>query len=181
MDSEFLFLIKRCIKNDRRAQQKLYETYYSYGMGISIRYIKDENEAIEILNDSFLKVFNNLKKFDSSKNFKPWFRKIVVNTALTHMKKNKKLKMQLQIDDAIHVSSREDILSKIGYSELINLVQSLSTAYRTVFNMYVIDGYKHNEISETLGISVGTSKSNLSKARAILQNKIISQLDLHHG
>ena len=97
------------------------------------------------------------------------------------MKKKKKLQMKSQIEEAKHISDREDILSRIGYKELINLVQSLSTAYRTVFNMYVIDGYKHDEIAKTLNISVGTSKSNLSKARAQLRDMITQQLKLQHA
>ena len=128
-----------------------------------------------------MKVFTRIKKYDEKYDFKPWFRKIVVNTSIDYMKKQKQLQMKSQIEDAKNISDREDILSRIGYKELINLVQSLSTAYRTVFNMYVIDGYKHDEIAKTLNISVGTSKSNLSKARAQLRDMITQQLKLQHA
>jgi len=181
MDLNFQNTIKLCLQNDRKAQKELYRLYYAYGMSIGIRYVKSEQEAIEILNDSFMKVFANLKKYALDKPFKPWFRKIVVNTALNHMKKNYKLDLQTELDEAKHISSREDILSRIGYQELISLVQSLSAAYRTVFNMYVIDGYKHEEISNELGISIGTSKSNLSKARVILKKKITNKLKTYHA
>jgi len=177
MDANLQDILAGCSKNERKAQHELYKLYYAYGMSVSIRYVNNEGEAIEILNDSFMKVFTNIKKFDTAHPFKSWFRKIVVNTALNHMKKNSKLKMQSELNEAIHVSDREDILSRIGYKELIKLVQSLSTAYRAVFNMYVIDGFKHEEISNALGISVGTSKSNLSKARVILQRKVVKYLD----
>jgi len=181
MDKEIQTILKGCHKQDRKAQHELYKLYYAYGMSVGIRYVKSEGDAIEVLNDSFMKVFSNIKKFDTTQSFKPWFRKIVVNTALNHMKKNKKFKLQADLDEAYHISTKEEILSKIGYKELIKLVQSLSTAYRTVFNMYVIDGYKHEEISNELGISIGTSKSNLSKARSILQKKVINHLELQHG
>jgi len=181
MDTNIHDILDGCSRNERQAQQELYKLYYGYGMSVSIRYVSAENEAREILNDSFMKVYNNVEKYDRKQPFKPWFRKIVVNTALNHMKKNKKLRLQTNIDEAYHLSSREEILSKIGYQELIKIVQGLSTAYRTVFNMYVIDGYKHDEISKKLGISVGTSKSNLSKARAILQQRVVKHLELHHG
>lgn len=178
VDTDLQHILNQCSKNDRKGQQELYKLFYSYGMSIGVRYVQSESEAVEILNDSFMKVFSNIKKYDSSQPFKPWFRKIVVNTALNHMKKNHKLKLQTELDDRVQPSAREEILSKIGYQELLNLVQSLSAAYRTVFNMYVIDGYKHEEISNQLGITVGTSKSNLSKARAILQQRIINQLEI---
>lgn len=181
MDINLQTILQGCIKNDRRSQQALYKHFYPYGMSVSIRYLKSEEQALEVLNDGFMKVFNNLNKYDPEKPFKPWFRKIVVNTALNHMKKNSKLKLNTELHEATHVTSREEILSKIGYKDLIDLVQSLSTAYRTVFNMYVIDGFKHEEIANKLGISVGTSKSNLSKARAILQQRVINKLDIKHA
>lgn len=172
-------VIKGCIKNDRKSQQALYKHFYSYGMSIAIRYARDESEAKAILNDSFYKVFNNLKKYDTSKEFKPWLRKIIVNTALNVMKKNKSIFLQSELHDAALVTTQEEILSRIGYRELLAMVKTLSASYRTVFNMYVIDGYKHEEISECLGISVGTSKSNLSRARAILQQKVSTYLEYH--
>lgn len=174
-------ILAGCAKNQRQSQHALYKLYYSYGMSISIRYVKSEEEAIEVLNDSFMKVYGNIKKYNPDYPFKPWFRKVLVNTALNHMKKHSKLKLNTELNEAIHVSTREEILSKIGYADLIRLVQSLSDGYRTVFNMYVIDGYKHQEIAKALGITVGTSKSNLSKARGILQQKVIEQLDIRHA
>ena len=181
MEDNLHNIIKGCRKQDRNSQHELYKLFYAYGMSISIRYVKNEDEAIHILNDSFMKVFSRIRKFDEQYDFKPWFRKIVVNTSIDYMKKQNKLIMKSQLEEARHIQDREDILSKIGYKELINLVQSLSTAYRTVFNMYVIDGYKHDEIAKTLNISVGTSKSNLSKARAQLRDMITKHLKLQHA
>lgn len=181
MEENLRHILKGCKKQKRSSQHELYKLFYAYGMSISIRYVKNEDEAIHVLNDSFMKVFTRIKKYDEQYDFKPWFRKIVVNTSIDYMKKQKQLQMKSQIEDAKHISDREDILSRIGYKELINLVQSLSTAYRTVFNMYVIDGYKHDEIAKTLNISIGTSKSNLSKARAQLRDMITQQLKLQHA
>lgn len=181
MEENLHHILEGCIKRSRKSQHELYKLYYSYGMSIGIRYVKNEDEAIHVLNDSFMKVFIRIEKFDPQYDFKPWFRKIVVNTSIDYIKKQKRLQMKSQIEDARNISDREDILSRIGYKELIKLVQSLSVAYRTVFNMYVIDGYKHDEIAKTLNISVGTSKSNLSKARAKLRDMITHQLKLQHA
>jgi len=181
MEENLQNIILGCRKADRKSQHQLYKLYYAYGMSVGIRYVKNEDEAIHVLNDSFMKVFSRISKFDSQYDFKPWFRKIVVNTAIDYIKKQKKLHMKSHIDDAVNISTREDILSRIGYKELIGLVQSLSTAYRTVFNMYVIDGFKHEEIANKLNISVGASKSNLSKARARLRDMVTEQLKIEHA
>ena len=181
MNNNLTEIIQACIRKDRKSQNELYRQFYSYGMSIAIRYIHDENEAVEIVNDSFMKAFKNLSKYDQKVNFKPWFRKIVVNTSIDQIKKIKRLQMKTDINEAEQISVKEEILSRIGYKELMDIVQTLSLAYRTVFNMYVIDGYKHNEIAEKLGISVGTSKSNLSKARVVLQKKIGDQLNTDYA
>jgi len=158
------------------SQKQLYEIYYPYSMSIAIRYIQDQQIAELAVNDSFMKVFNNIKKFDLNKSFKPWLRQIIVNTSIDHLKKKNKYKMNTNISEAEKISSREHILSSIAYEELLLLVHKLSDAYRTVFNMYVIDGFKHEEIANKLGITVGTSKSNLNKARTKLKVLIANQL-----
>jgi RNA polymerase sigma factor (sigma-70 family) len=169
LDTDLEELLKGCLKDSRQSQKLLYEKFYGYGMSVCIRYAKDEDDAIEILNDCFLKVFNGLKKFDLSRPFKPWFRRIIINEAINHFKKHEKHMKNEQIKGTEANSSIDDILSKIAYEEVVAMIQTLTTAYRTVFNLYVIDGYKHEEIANMLGISIGTSKSNLSKAREKLQ------------
>lgn len=177
-DTELNFhdIIKGCRKKNRHSQNALYRLFYPYGMSICIRYTNNEEEAISVVNDGFLKVFRNIKKYDLDYPFKPWFRTIIVNTAINHVKKQKKFKMEVRMEEAVNIPSREDILSRINYQELIEMVQSLSTAYRTVFNMYVIDGFKHEEIAKALNISLGTSKSNLTRARAKLQELVLKKL-----
>ncbi len=182
MNQNLTNILAGCRKRNRKDQQALYKLFYGYGMSIGFRYAKNEAGAISILNDSFLKVFNRIDKLDLDRPFKPWFRQIVVNTSIDYVKKENKLLMHTDIDEVNDLSDREDILSRIGYKELIGMVQSLSLAYRTVFNMHVIDGFKHEEIAQKLGITIGASKSNLSKARQKLQLLVAEHLKVkQHG
>lgn len=170
-------IIKGCRKQQRDSQEELYRTFYAYGMSITLRYAESRDQAAAILNDAFMKVFANIKKFDASRDFKPWLRKIIVNTAINYFHKNKKKWEWEELDTNRHTMEKsETIISGISYREIIGMVQELSPAYRTVFNLHVIEGFKHEEIADMLGISIGTSKSNLSKAkqnlRVILEKKL---------
>lgn len=169
-------LLNACRKENRLAQKELYRQFYRYAMSVSLRYADDEDEAIEIANDAFLKVFLNLNRYDHTKPFKPWFRRILINTAINYVKKKQRFKLTQLMEADFELPDTEDILSRIGFEELMKMVRSLSLAYRTVFNMHVIDGYTHEEIAATLNISIGTSKSNLSKAREKLRQLLIEQL-----
>jgi RNA polymerase sigma-70 factor (ECF subfamily) len=157
-------LIKGCLKNDRKSQRNLYRHFYGYGLSICLRYSDDRDEAVELLNEAFMKTFINLKKFDLSKPFTPWFRKILINTCINNFRK-KKIEFTSQLEEKDNNYSSEDILSGISYQEILDMIRKLSPAYRAVFNLYVIEGYKHQEIAEMLNISTGTSKSNLAKAK----------------
>lgn len=173
-DNRILALIEGCKKNSRESQKMLYEHFYGFAMRICLRYAFHEEEAIEILNDGFMKVFNKLDKFDSGLSFQGWLRRIMVNTAIDHYRKNKKYQKNKSIDEmngeAPDFSDCSDsVISRLSYAEIIGLVQKLSPSYRAVFNMYVIDGYNHKEIAERLNITEGASKSNLSKARERLR------------
>lgn len=152
--------------------------FYAYGLSITLRYADSRNEAIEILNDAFMKVFENIRKYNEHQLFKPWLRQIIVNTAINHFHKNKKIRAWESLDEAgDEMAAEETIISGINYNEIVEMVQQLTPAYRTVFNLYVIEGFKHEEIADKLGISVGTSKSNLSKAkrnlRFLLEKKLM--------
>ena len=182
MDQHLFTIIEGCRRGDRKSQKALYRHFYSYGMSICIRYAEDENAAISILNDAFMKAFGRIHRYKSEHAFKPWLRMVIINTAIDYVNKRNKQMKKEELREAGHVSSQEDILSRIGYQELLELVRSLSVGYRTVFNLYVIDGFKHEEIAERLNISVGTSKSNLSKAKAKLREKIAQNLSVQiHG
>lgn len=145
--------------------------YYAYGMSITLRYAESRDEAAEILNDAFMKVFTKIKRYDQNRPFKPWLRRIIINTAINHYHKTKKHRKVENIDFAENgLREEQQIISGISYEEIIDMVQELSPAYRTVFNLYVIEGFKHREIADMLDIAVGTSKSNLSKAKKNLQS-----------
>lgn len=167
-------ILKGCYKNKRKSQKRLYKKYYAYGMSITLRYADSRDEAAQILNDAFMKVLTNIKKYDSNRPFKPWLRRIIVNTAINHYhKKNRnKIYSLTKTMEKEKLKIDEHITSGIAYAELLEMVQKLTPGYRTVFNLYVIEGYKHREIAEKLGISIGTSKSNLSKAKKKLQSML---------
>lgn len=144
--------------------------FYAYGMSITLRYADSREQAAEILNDAFMKVFTNIEKYDSDRPFKPWLRRIIVNTSINCYHKNQSRVQEIEFDSVAHkTASDETVLSGMTYDEIIEMVQELSPAYRTVFNLYVIEGFKHKEIANMLDIAVGTSKSNLAKAKKNLQ------------
>jgi RNA polymerase sigma-70 factor (ECF subfamily) len=134
-----------------------------------MRYTNDREEARDVMHEAFIKVFNYLGKFEKGTNLGAWIRRIMVNTAIDQYRKMAKRPSVVEINQAIHEIDGQDVVSDISAEEILGLVQRLSPAYRTVFNLYAIEGYSHKEISAMLGISEGTSKSNLAKARARLQ------------
>lgn len=172
-----LRLLSLCKKNDNPAQKEFYTRYFSYGMSISSRYAKDRDEAAWILNQAFMKFFQNLKKFDTSKPCKPWLRKIIINTAITHNKKYYKNEFVVE-EEMMNVKSESDTESNMMYQSIMEQIRQLTPMYRMVVNLYIIEGYKHNEIAEMLSISVGTSKSNLFKAKAVLRKKLKNNLGI---
>lgn len=161
-----------CLKGQRESQKLLYQEFYGYSMSVCLRYVEDRDEAAEVLNDAFMKIFGNIKKFDRSMPFRPWLRKILVNTAIDFFhRKQKKIKTE-QLSLVEKEVGSEAILSGISYDEVLSLLQKLPPAYRLVFNLYVIEGYKHEEIATMLNINVGTSKSNLFKAKQQLKKNL---------
>ncbi|MCC5929152.1 MAG: RNA polymerase sigma factor [Cyclobacteriaceae bacterium] len=143
--------------------------FYSYGMSICMRYGGSRDEAVEILNEGFMKIFTNLKNFEFSKPFKPWFRKILINCAINAYKARRRYQPEEDLDALKEMKTQEQISSGIYYQEIIELSQKLPPSYRAVFNLHVVEGYTHEEISELLGITPGTSKSNLFKAKQHLK------------
>lgn len=166
-------LIKGCVKNERLAQKRLYERYFGKMMGVCMRYASHREQATEILNIAFLKVFDSIKKFaDKGGNIEAWIYRIVVNTAIDHLRSEMR-HQHSDIEKSVYVEDSSDILAELSAEQILAMVNELTPAYRAVFNLYVVEGYNHAEIGEMLGISEGTSKSNLAKARARLQEKII--------
>ncbi len=172
-DKEIIELIKKCIEGDRRSENQLYKLFSSKMYAVCYRYSRNIEEAKDILLEGFLKVFENLRNFKNEGSFEGWVRKIMVNTAIRKYRQKSNLYAIVNIDTIrILPSCEEDITSRIGAKELIDLIKKLPPAYQIVFNLYVFEGLKHKEIAEELGISEGTSKSNFYEARSILQHAI---------
>lgn len=175
-------IIAGCIENKRSSQERLFKLYYGKLMGATLRYTSDQDTAQEIVQEGFIKIFDKLTKFENTGSFEGWMRRIVVNTAIDYLRKSKRDNWVQENE----INTKNDYSNPTEESEMqaefeikaelaIQAIQELSPAYRTVFNLYVVENYSHKEIAELLGISEGTSKSNLSKAKINLQ-KIIN----HH-
>ena len=176
-DKKEIALLAACKKKDRVAQKEFYTRYFAYGMSISSRYSKDRDEAAWILNLAFMKIFLNLKTFDISKPFKPWLRKIIVNTAITHNKQFYKNEFLLE-ENPTDMSFESDVESNMMYQDIVEQIRQLTPMYRAVLNLYIIEGFKHTEIAKMLNISTGTSKSNLFKAKEMLKQKLKTNLGI---
>lgn len=171
-EEELNKVIKGCLRNDRISQKLLYKAFYGLSMGICLRYANNRYEAAEIMNQGFFKVFKNLAKYDSTKPFKAWLGRILINTSIDYYRANIRINSNDDLDKAEHLTDNNWADRNLNYNELIALVQQLPPAYRTIFNLYAIEGYTHDEIGKMLNISTGTSKSNLHKAREKLKKMV---------
>ena len=172
-------LIQGCIKQNRHHQNRLYQLFAPGMFAVCLRYSKNKEEAEEILQEGFMKVFTHLHQFNFEGSFEGWIRKIMVNCALQKYRSNARLHAVVDIETNQHkIAETENIMAQIGTKELVNMVQQLPPGYRLVFNLYVFEGMKHREIAEQLAISEGTSKSNLYDARAILQKSVTHSLQV---
>jgi len=176
---ELEHIIHGCIKANRESQKAFYQYFYGFSMAICMRYCNSKDDAMEVVNDGLVKVFRELQwfkpRYDNYEgSLKGWMKSILVNTAIDHFRKNKNKYFTAEIE-ASHFEmeqSDETAIDKMTYKEIMELVQRLSPVYKTIFNLFVIDGFKHEEIAKQLNISVGTSKSNLSKAKANIQSML---------
>ncbi len=177
-------LINLCRKGYGKHQEELYLMFYNYAMSICLRYSKDREEAVEIVNDGFVKLFSHLDRYKEHTSFKAWLRRILINSSIDYYRRNEKHYHNVDISYAKHEHISEDAISKISEQEIIEQIQELPQSYRLVFNLFVIDGYNHREISKKLNIGVGTSKSNLAIARSKLKRRLLNmnqQSALGHG
>ena len=163
-------LINGCVKQDARAQKLLYERFSPRMYAVCLRYVKDADDAQDVLLKSFMKAFEHIKKYKHEGSFEGWVRRIVVNEALMFLRKHKNMHVAVDLEEATTVSTPPS--TALEADDLLHLVEQLSLGYRTVFNLYSIEGYSHAEIAEQLGISEGTSKSQLSRAKELLRNMI---------
>jgi len=171
-------IIEGCRQQNPKSQRKLYEYFYGFGMSVALRYSKNRVEAQEIFNDSFMKVFKNIERYDPDYDFKTWLKKIITNTAIDYFRKFKKHQYTFSTDTPPDSGFNEDFTEFDAQIDILPVVQALPPAYRIVFNLYVMEEYKHHEIAEILGISVGTSKSNLARAKDKLRKAIGSRENL---
>jgi RNA polymerase sigma factor (sigma-70 family) len=170
-------LITGCIQGDRKMQYELYQRFASKMYGVCLRYAANAEEAEDMLQEGFVKVFRKLDSFRSEGSFEGWVRRIFVNTAIEQFRKKNYLQPITEREEATVEGSYLSVLDNLAERDIIGLVQQLSPGYRTVFNMYVVEGYTHKEIADALGISEGTSKSQLSRAKLILQGLVQTHLE----
>jgi RNA polymerase sigma-70 factor (ECF subfamily) len=158
-------LIKGCLKQNREAQRKLYELFAPSMLGVCFRYTKSLNDAEEVLQEGFIKVFTRLNQFKGDGELGGWVRKIMVNTALNYLKTNQKYRYDLSFNEMpLHLVSTENPEVNLNAKELSELIRQLPTGFQTIFNLHAVEGYKHAEIASILGISEGTSRSQYERA-----------------
>ncbi len=165
-------LIKGCIEGNRRMQEALYSRFSSRMYAVCLRYAGNAEEAEDILQEGFIKIFKKLNTFRSEGSFEGWIRRIFVNTAIEHFRRKRYLQTVSEKEENTIEGNDISVLDKMAAKDIIALIKELSPGYRTVFNMYVVEGYTHKEIADMLGISEGTSKSQLSRAKVILQGLV---------
>jgi RNA polymerase sigma factor (sigma-70 family) len=170
-------LIEGCIQSDRKMQYELYQRFAPKMYGVCLRYAANAEEAEDLLQEGFIKVFRKLASFRSEGSFEGWVRRIFVNTAIEQFRRKTYLQPITEREEETVEGKYLSVLDDLAERDIIGLVQQLSPGYRTVFNMYVIEGYTHKEIADALGISEGTSKSQLSRAKLILQGLVQTHLE----
>lgn len=166
------YCVARLKEGDSRYMKDIFKAYYSYVMSISMRYTKDHQEAEEVANDAFLKVYHNVDKYDPSRPFKSWISRITVNTCIDHLRKKKNALIFTELN---HEVINGDTLLEVTLNDdqkILPIIQSLPPQYKIVFNMYVFEDYNHKEIGKILGISENTSKSNYHRAKKIILKRL---------
>lgn len=180
-------LIDGCLKGDRKSQQALYKMYYGKMKAVCMRYTRDSDQALDVLQEGFVKVFSNLERYTGVGSFEGWIRRIMVNLSIDRFRKLKHDFVLLsdnrdaddwedEVEEDLDDDDGMDAIYDIRPEQIIDAMQQLSPAYRTVFNLYVYENYTHQDIAEALGISVGTSKSNYAKARKNIKKLLLKDL-----
>lgn len=166
-------LIKGCLRRDRNAQKQLYELYSPKMYALSYRYVRDPMQAEDILITAFTKILERIRQYNGTGSFEGWIRRVVVNEALTFLRRNRSMYLETELEEADREPNYQTLSSYLEVEDLLNMIDKLPSGYRIVFNLYAIDGYSHKEIAEELGISENTSKSQLSRARTYLQKLLV--------
>lgn len=168
-------LIQGCIEGRRKAQRRLYELYANKMYAVSMRYSKTTLEADDILQESFIKIFDAIKDFKGDSSLDYWVKRIIINTALKHNRRKIDKAPKEEVSDLNYNTHENLTVSNYNFKQLLEFIQQLAPRYQTVFNLYAIEGYKHREIAEMLDISEGTSKSQYARAKALLQDMIAKE------
>ncbi|MDQ6761756.1 MAG: sigma-70 family RNA polymerase sigma factor [Bacteroidota bacterium] len=165
-------LIQACIEGNRQMQEILYNKYSSKMYGVCLRYCGNTEDSNDLLQEGFIKIFKNLSKFRGEGSFEGWIRRIFVNTSIEHFRKKIKLYNVSEVQENTIKDTELNILDSLAEKDIIALINELSPGYKTVFNMHVIEGYSHKEIADLLGITEGTSKSQLARAKGVLKKSL---------
>ncbi|MCU0456317.1 MAG: sigma-70 family RNA polymerase sigma factor [Bacteroidales bacterium] len=173
-----LELVRRCSEGDVRAQELLYRRWFSYAMSVCIRYTKDEYEAMETVNDSFMKVLGNADQYDGTKAFRAWYGRILVNSAIDNYRRNAKHNFHLPLSD-IETTEEEEpqVNAELSAREILALFSQLPDNYKVTFNLFEIEGYSHEEIGQMLGITTSSSRSNLARAKKMLRELYVKNFN----
>jgi RNA polymerase sigma factor (sigma-70 family) len=173
-------LIMQCKSGSLKYQELLYKHFYGYAMGIGLRYSLNRDDAMEVVNDAFIKAFNSMSSYDTDKPFKAWLRTILVNTAIDRRRKDLKLQLNMDLDSAEPLPGRVTTLDNLNAQDILNLMQSLPPIQLAIFNLYEVDGYNHDEIGEMLNIPASSSRVYLSRAKEKMR-KIIKAETQDYG
>jgi RNA polymerase sigma factor (sigma-70 family) len=172
INAQYNQLIAGCLQNKREEQYKLYQLMSRKMFAVCLRYAKDRESAEDILQEGFVKVFNSLEKFRGDGSFEGWVRRIMVNTAVEYYRKNVKMYPIISIEERVVETEFDTIGDDLEVADIYKMIENLSPGYKTVFNLYIVEGYSHKEIAEMLKISEGTSKSQLARARYLLMEMV---------
>lgn len=171
--SEEEVLIRKCRKHDGQAQKELYDKYAPKMLAVCSRYIREPDQAEDVMISAFVKIFERIDQYKGEGSFEGWIRRIMVNESLTYIRRNKSMYLEVDIEHADREPDYCGLDNQLEADDLLKLIQQLPVGYRTVFNLYAIEGYSHKEIAEQLGVSENTSKSQLSRARTLLQKQLL--------
>jgi RNA polymerase sigma factor (sigma-70 family) len=170
---DFNRVLKGCCRGDLKAQEELCKLYYGYVMSIALRFSSCHDNALEIANDSFLKIFRKIRSYQTDKEFKPWIRKIAINTAIDYYRKEKRNCAEIPIEETYNELVDESVMDNLNAEEIIKLINSLPVHYRYTFSLFEIEGYSHDEIARQLGITTSTSRTYLTRAKEMLRKMIL--------
>jgi RNA polymerase sigma factor (sigma-70 family) len=173
-------IISQCKTGSLKYQELLYKQFYGYAMGIGMRYCLNRDDSLEVVNDAFIKVFNNIEKFNNDKPFKAWLRTIIVNTAIDRRRKEMKYMLNVELENTAALSNNANAIENLGVRDILNLMKELPPIQLTIFNLYEIDGYSHDEIAQLLAIPASSSRVYLSRAKEKLRAMLKSE-EQNHG